>query len=167
MTSEEHCVLTQMSARWLRRNGFGVVATEITVNGCDERPDAIGFRSTCSALVEVKVSRGDFLADRHKPARSIEGHGLGVYRFYMSPEGVVRPEDLPPGWGLLHARGRSVIDVVRPLGNLWPAYGSRSGGGESWGPFQHRSNVEAERAVLYSIALRQAKGLTSERLRRP
>lgn len=55
-TSEEHNRLTGLAARWLKRNGFGVVATELNCHGSREQPDAIGFRSSASAIIEVKVS---------------------------------------------------------------------------------------------------------------
>lgn len=136
---------------WLRRNGFGVVATEIAVIGSRERPDVIVFRSAESALLEVKASRGDFLADRHKPERSGGAAGLGVYRFYLSPPGVIGPEDLPPRWGLLLAEGGRVCELVRPQGNLWPPFGS---GPAEWLAFQHAACQSAERSVLFSIARR-------------
>jgi len=53
-----------MGAAWLRKNGFSVVETELTCFGCREQPDVLGFRSSCSAMVEVKISRSDFLADK-------------------------------------------------------------------------------------------------------
>jgi len=157
MTSELHDELIAMSARWLRRNGFGVVATEISAVGCREQPDAIGFRQSCSAIVEAKASRSDFLADRRKPERSGECLGLGVYRFYICPEGLILPDEIPAGWGLLYAAGRQVTDAIRPDGNGWPPYGGAGDHFRGWVPFQHRSNLDAERSILYSIALRQTK----------
>lgn len=165
MASEAHDQHTDLAARWLRRNGFGVVATEIAASGCREQPDAIGFRSTCSALVEVKISRTDFFADRSKPERSTPGLGVGVYRFYLCPDGLIHPNELPPGWGLLYAAGGRVQDVIRPQGNLWPAYGSQSTIASGWTVFQHQPNLTAERQLLFSIALRQAGGRVPERRR--
>jgi len=155
MPSQEHDQLTRLGAKWLRRQGFGVVATEITAAGSREQPDVIGFRSHCSALIEVKVSRSDFLADFSKPERSEDGKGLGVYRFYLCPEGLIGLEDLPPKWGLLHARGRTVIEVSRPMGNIWPAPGRQIG---NWSDFQHEPCLKKERAVLFSIARRLSNG---------
>lgn len=78
---------------------------------------------------------------------------MGVYRFYLCPEGIIRPEDLPKGWGLLHAVGRKVVDVVKPMGNMWPTYGYTIG---EWGHFQHKPDADAERSVLFSIARRRS-----------
>lgn len=153
--SEAHKRLTLMGAAWFRKNGFGVIATELTCFGSREQPDVIGFRSSCSAIIEVKVSRSDFFADRKKPERSVGG--LGLYRFYLCPEGMITPDELPPKWGLLYAKGRSVIAVVKGEGNLWPAlrvsFASEAFMG-NWRDFQHEPNEEAERRALYSIARR-------------
>lgn len=153
-----HERLVAMSGRWLTREGFGVVATETSALGVAEEADAIGFRSICTAVVEAKASRSDFLADSRKPHRS--AGGLGVYRFYMSPIGVIDADDLPAGWGLLHAVGNRVIVVVRPPGNLWPAYGA---GTAEWAKFQHQPDERAETRVLYSIARRRSLTRSDER----
>lgn len=143
----------------MKRQGFGVVAAELVTNGTNEQADVIGFRSTCSAVIEAKASRTDFLADRKKPHRS--AGGLGVYRFYLCPPGgVIELEDLPNGWGLLYADGQRITEVRRPTGNLWPAYGMSVG---DWGDFQHQPDEHAERGVLYSIARRRSLTRSDER----
>lgn len=76
------------------------------------------FRASCSVLVEAKVSRADFLTDRLKPERQGECRGLGLYRFYLALPEVIGLANLPPGWGLLHAHGPRVLEVLRPLGNI-------------------------------------------------
>ena len=150
ITSMTHADLVQIGAQWLRRCGFGVVETEIATTGTQERADVIGFRSTCSAVIEAKCSRPDFFADARKPFRA--SGGLGVYRFYLCRSGLIEPGDLPKGWGLLYGAGRSVSRVVCPDGNQWPPFGSGWDG--DWGGFQHICDPAAERAVLYSIARR-------------
>lgn len=151
MASPEHDSLVRMGAKWLKKQGFSVVATEIQATGCREQPDVIGFRSACSAIIEAKVSRADFLADAKKPERRAEGAGLGMYRFYLCPQGLIQVDELPPKWGLLYAQGKTVEEVLRPLGNMWPAAGYTPHG---WGDFQHVADPGMERAVLFSIARR-------------
>lgn len=157
-TSEEHHRLTNLGARWFRKYGFGLVSTELTCFGSRERPDVIAFRSNCSAMIEVKVSRSDFRADCKKPER--EAGGLGNYRFYLCPEGMITPDELPPRWGLLYAKGRSVIEVVKPTGNIWPPLPNENCLSASptnscpWRDFQHVPDAAAERAALYSIGRR-------------
>jgi hypothetical protein len=158
--SEEHKKLTKLGASWFRKNGFGVVATELSSARSREQPDVIAFRSSCSAMIEVKVSRSDFFADRKKPER--DAGGIGIYRFYLCPEGMIKPEELPPRWGLLYAKGRSVVAVVKPQGNIWPPLEKQHPESEAylgpWREFQHVPDAIAERSALYSIARRLSSG---------
>lgn len=130
-----------------------MVATEVSSVGSRERPDVVGFRSTCSAIIEAKISRTDFLADSRKPERLIAGTGIGVYRFYLCPKDVIKVSELPEKWGLLYLMGTTIDEIVRPKGNGWP--GSFT---EGWGEFQHEPDIKKERAILFSIARRLANG---------
>ena len=76
-------------------------------------------------LVECKISRSDFLIDREKPFRRKNGSGMGCERFYLTPAKLVRPEELPAGWGLLEARGREVNLVCPAAANLRSSRGFR------------------------------------------
>lgn len=151
MRSLSHAQLVDLGARWMRREGFGVVATEVVAVGCREQADVIGFRATCSAVIEAKASRADFLADRAKPHRRTGG--LGLYRFFACPEGLIDSAELPVGWGLLYATPWALRAVVRPPGNIWPRRGAA---GAAWEVFQHHPDDSAERSVLYSVARRLA-----------
>lgn len=89
-------------ARWLQNTaGCAVVMTERTTR-VPETPDAIGWKGDgTSILVECKVSRSDFHADKAKIFRRIEDQGVGRHRYYAAPKGILTPEDMPDGWGLL------------------------------------------------------------------
>jgi len=102
----------ERAVRWLRSYRCGVVLSEqACVSG--EMPDAIGWKQKChSVLVECKVTRADFLADRAKPFRLRPEKGVGCERFYLVPAGLVAREELPAGWGLLEL-GRGRIEMVR------------------------------------------------------
>jgi hypothetical protein len=108
-----HAKLVVMAVGWLRRYRCGVVLSEqACVSG--EMPDAIGWKKAChSVLVECKASRPDFLADREKPCRLRPEIGVGCERYYLAPKGMIRIEELPPGWGLLEVSGRE-IETFRP-----------------------------------------------------
>lgn len=155
MPSPDHDLLSSIGAKWLKRHGFPIVATEIIAAGSREQADVVGFRSSCSAIIEVKVSRADFLADKNKPERQNDGTGLGVYRFYLCPVGLIRPDELPPKWGLLYSSDGKVVEVVKPKGNIWPGTDCVVDG---WNEFQHAPNHRTERAVLFSITRRLAAG---------
>lgn len=97
-----------MAVRWLRSYRCGVVLSEQAC-ASGEMPDAIGWKKAChSVLVEGKVSRADFLADRDKPFRQKPEIGVGCERYYLAPQGLIRIEELPEGWGLLEVCSREV-----------------------------------------------------------
>lgn len=152
MPSELHEALCEKAAKWLKRNGFGVVGTNVWATGSRERADCVGFRATCSVLIEAKASRADFKCDSNKPERH-QG-GVGTYRFYVAPEGLISVGELPPGWGLLELHGRTLKMTHGPQGNFWPSYEKADSG--NWETFAHLRDETADRAMLYSLARRRA-----------
>lgn len=132
-------VLNKMSC------GFAVKELKTTEK---EIVDVLGFGAwNHSVLIEVKVSRQDFLADKKKSFRINPDEGVGRYRFYCCPKDLIRIEDLPNNWGLIY-EDKSKLEIVfnpyckNPKGNIF------SGG------FLY--NKDAERAIMYS-ALRRSK----------
>ncbi len=120
-----HAQLVEKAVRWLRTYRCGVVLSEqACVSG--EMPDAIGWkRANHSVLVECKVSRADFMADQCKPFRQKPEQGVGCERFYLTPPALVKPDELPSGWGLLEMRrGRTEL-VHASAKNLRTAAGLR------------------------------------------
>jgi hypothetical protein len=121
-----HAQLIEKAVRWLRSYRCGVVLSEQAC-ATGEMPDAIGWKQAChSVLVECKVTRSDFLADRAKPFRSKPEKGVGGERFYLAPPALIKPEELPAGWGLLECR-RGCVEMTHPSAkNLRTAAGFRS-----------------------------------------
>jgi hypothetical protein len=120
-----HAQLVERAVRWLRVYRCGVVLSEqACVSG--EMPDAIGWkRANRSVLVECKVTRADFLADRGKPFRAKPEQGVGSERFYLTPPALLKSEELPAGWGLLELRRGRVEVVHASAQNLRTATGFR------------------------------------------
>jgi hypothetical protein len=120
-----HAQLVEKAVHWLRRYRCGVVLSEqACVSG--EMPDAIGWKRAChSVLVESKVTRSDFLADRAKPFRLQPEQGVGCERFYLVPSGLVRREELPEGWGLLELRRGKIETAQLSAKSLRSATGFR------------------------------------------
>jgi hypothetical protein len=120
-----HAQLVAKAVYWLRRYRCGVVLSEQAC-ASGEMPDAIGWKSAChSVLVECKVTRSDFLADRAKPFRVKPEQGVGCERFYLVPVGLLRPEELPQGWGLIELRQNKIETVHPSAKNLRTATGFR------------------------------------------
>lgn len=141
-----HTDLCNIAYTFLKRNGFGVAFHDRfragTLSG--EQPDAMGFRSGTSCLIECKVSRSDFLADKKKRFRKDPAMGMGDWRFMMAPKGLIKVTELPKGWGLLEVSESGRVFKVKgwPMNTQWisdsPFVGSR----------------DNERAYMYS-ALRR------------
>jgi hypothetical protein len=103
-----HNDLVKSAVRWLTGSQHcGVVLSEIA-SAAMENPDAIGWQAHRSILVECKMSRSDFLAQRNKPCiRS--NHLVGNERYYLCERDVIRPEDVEgTDFGLLWIDGNHV-----------------------------------------------------------
>lgn len=141
-----HHDLCLLAEKFLRAQNFGVVFRDgfnaVTDNG--ERPDTLGFRSDASCLIEIKVNRSDFLADRKKKFRIDPSLGIGDWRFYLCPPGLIEVCDLPEDWGLLY----NVNGKIKKI-HGWPPNTRWS---ES--PFSGKTNKIAEMDIMYS-ALRR------------
>lgn len=120
-----HAQLVQKAVAWLRRYRCGIVLSEQAC-ASGEMPDAIGWKGAChSVLVECKLTRADFFADRHKPFRQKPEMGMGCERFYLATRGVLDTALLPAGWGLLECTARETQVVRRSSRNLRREIGFR------------------------------------------
>jgi hypothetical protein len=109
-----HQQLVRLAELWLRSKYACCIVLSEQSCASGETPDVIGWKGKCrSVLVECKISRADFLADREKPFRKSPELGMGCERFYLTPAGLICPDDLPRKWGLLEARGREVGIAVK------------------------------------------------------
>ena len=112
MSNLTHADLVERAANWLKRT-HTVVITEMATTAY-EIPDAIGWRSGLSTLIECKVSRADFFSDFKKRQRLFH-NSMGAYRWYLTPPGLVTVEEVPIGWGLLELRGSRIYRVRASL----------------------------------------------------
>lgn len=103
-----HADLVLRGEKWLRNQGCKVVIRDqFKAPFNSEHPDVIGWRDGVSILIEVKTTRADFIADHKKPFRKND-RGMGDWRFYLCPKGLIGVDDLPSGWGLLSATERTI-----------------------------------------------------------
>jgi hypothetical protein len=96
-----HAELVQAAVAQLKRwRCLPIISEMHCANTYGEIPDAIGWLSRASILIECKTSRADFLRDREKLFRQEPAFGMGDIRFYFTNPGVVLySHDLPEGWG--------------------------------------------------------------------
>lgn len=97
---------------------YKYVAVEVCTWG-GELTDVWGLGSfNMSAVIEVKTSHSDFLADKKKFCRSkeaeISNKQAGRLRWFLCPEGVIKKDELPEKWGLLYFGNKKVYPVVAP-----------------------------------------------------
>jgi len=138
MPSELHDQLVVRAVKWLRGTKRCTVVAAELMTTAPIVPDAIGWNSWTSHLVEVKVSRADFHRDKFKPSHR-SGHIPCDYRWYMTPPRLLKPDDIPDGWGLLEVRPKTVrvvVDAPRVCGH-----------------------TRTERALMFSICRRLQIGL--------
>lgn len=115
MTHRELCLL---GAKYMKSKGIArfkgkprYVVVELERVG--ECPDVYGFGSCNSQLLEIKVSRSDFLADKNKICRLISEKGLGELRAYLCPIDLIKVDELPYRWGLYYADEKGNIFCVK------------------------------------------------------
>lgn len=132
MTSATHDYLVRKALAWVvssgrRKSRCSVALAEPWSMG-NEHPDVIGwsFRGW-SILVECKVSRSDFHADKRKRKRWQEkGYsGMGQERWYLAPRGLLTEHDAWGEWGLLELR-KTKVYILAPAGRQQVV-------GTSWG----------------------------------
>jgi len=115
ITDITHKAAVRRMAAYLRNSiGCTVVLAELATANT-ETPDVLGFRTGGrSILVEVKVSRADFLADKNKCFRRQMERGMGDVRYFAAPKGMLRPDEMPERWGLLEIEDRCVRERKKP-----------------------------------------------------
>ena len=81
-----------------------------------EAPDVIAYRQNVKdnicMVFEIKVSRSDFKADAKKKCRGY-AEGMGVQRYFVVPEGLVSPDEVREGWGLLYLSNGSLTSMKK------------------------------------------------------
>ena len=146
-----HQDLVEVAYKWVLKNTSCGVAFKELVTCNIETPDVIGFgHDGHSILIECKVSRSDFFADKMKPFRIYPDLGMGTQRFYCCPTELIKMSDLPTNWGLIWVNDfLKAKCVYKPYkGNC----GERKGFNKS---------IRAEHSLMYS-ALRRLSGRIEE-----
>lgn len=149
----KHSDLIPVAYKWVLKNASCGCAFKELYSLNSEYCDVIGFGSGgFSVLVEVKVSRSDFLADKKKSFRKNPSQGMGTERYYCCPAGLIKIEELPVGWGLIYVSNGKAKLVHRPIQDYsFEAHGKIY---QSNRTYQHEKNIKAEHGLMYS-ALRR------------
>lgn len=113
-----HDGLADWCAKRLTGMGYPYAWSNLTSASHGELPDVLGVTAWGKTImVEVKVSRSDFLADKNKPWRKNPEMGMGDYRVYLAPEGIIKPDEVPYGWSLweIYGKKKPMLRIVKGL----------------------------------------------------
>lgn len=135
--NSKHRELCLLGAEYLRKLPFGgvkYVSVELVTQGW-ELADVWATTGFRSYLIEVKVSRSDFLRDARKEVRKNPNDGAGNFRYYLCPDSMVSKDEVPDNWGLLCERN-GVITIEKEAN-------------------EQEANNRAENAILCSIMRRE------------
>ncbi len=116
-----HDAAVLKAGEWLQRiRRCDVVLLEPVVANrrVSECPDGYGIAPDGSHVVECKVSITDFVRDKHKPFRQVPSEGMGRWRWYMTPAGLIDApcfdRNAPDGWGWVeYGKGRCGFRILR------------------------------------------------------
>lgn len=140
-----HQELVEIGYTWVMSK-CGVAFKELNAaTGNGEIPDVIGFTSGESFLIECKANRSDFLVDKKKTFRIRPETGMGKFRFFLCPKGLISVDELPNNWGLIYVNEKGKAKCVHnPFGkgNIYSI----------WNCFER--DILAEQRLMYS-ALRR------------
>jgi hypothetical protein len=97
---------------------------EFTVNGVtkgvvsriDFAACQITLHSEAHSVIgyEIKVSRADFLAEMRDPFKRCNIEAECTETWFVAPMGIIKPEELPQGWGLLEIKGDRFFATLKP-----------------------------------------------------
>lgn len=119
-----HAELCAIARKWLINRCACYFAVSELVTYAGEIPDAIGFKSQISIVVECKTSRSDFLKDAKKYHRKNPDMAMGCHRYYLSIPEVIKDCEATNGFGLLHWDGRKVRVIRSPAISERKIYGT-------------------------------------------
>lgn len=115
----KHKELVEIARNWLLgAKGCNPVFSERGSSKTGEMPDAIGWNSSGSIVVECKTSLVDFRTDANKPFRALPKTGMGKYRFYMMTcelFSAIPESERPEGWGFVTVSVFGSVQQVRLL----------------------------------------------------
>ncbi|MGJ9385514.1 hypothetical protein [Salipaludibacillus sp. CF4.18] len=151
-----HKYFKQQSLYWLKNKMTDLCANEVKLYARRKKlkADALGinFKRKESRIIEVKISREDFLRDEVLAA-SYGYHAIADYAYLMTPVGLLSKEEIPIGYGLLEMDEFDTIKVRRnPTRNPKPIL--------KLDTLVKRTARAATNAVLFQELTKENKDLT-------
>ena len=113
-----HDEIAEVGAAWLKNKGYPLTFCNMRSASHGEQPDVLGLSAYGKTfLMEAKTSRADFHADKKKPWRSKKYQAIGDTRAYITPKGLLKPEEIHYGWWLLevHGKKKPIIKIIKGI----------------------------------------------------
>lgn len=147
-----HQELVDLTAKRIQRLfGCGMILKEATSSRLYMVADVFAVKKGgITFQFEIKTSLSDFLKDKKKPHRINPSSDVGVYRYYVAPEGVIKPEhndilNNPAQWGIIEVSKGGRFKVIRGID---PKKGLEQF--DLLNDFKNKANSKAEMELIYS-----------------
>lgn len=170
-----HDEIAEIGAHKLKSMGYIATFSNMNSAVAGERPDALGIKSCGETfLIEAKISRNDFLADLKKPWRQPGYNALGHYRAYLTPRGMLSPDEIPYGWQLweIHGKTKPIVKVIKgrvkqadPSGRTtWKAWVNVNCDDAEYNYFRDKVNMRSVLGLLATVISRMdADGVDTQK----
>lgn len=114
-----HEELLKTAAKFIKNKAlthFGK-STYVVCNYNDgmEPIDVFGFGGGCTQIIKVITTRMELNLDLERAYRKCPKYGVGEFRSYLCPNGLLNKEDIPKNWGLLWCDNKGkIIEILNP-----------------------------------------------------
>lgn len=130
--------------------------------GCRRRCDALAMGLWKSKGLhlhghEIKHSRSDWLAEINDPTKADMFAKRCHYWWICAPKGIVKLEELPATWGLMHATEKTSLRVAKPATKMEPEQVSWSFFASCMRAFGESTDLAKDKAREYSRGYNDAQ----------
>lgn len=117
---EVHKHLKKIALHFLKSKVTDLIATEVEFNNAWSVADAVGLnlKRREVRVIEVKATKGDFTRDTKLFGDKTSYFYHAHYSYIMCPENIIKPEEVPYGYGLIWVDENDVCNIVKnPIKN--------------------------------------------------
>lgn len=110
-----HKALKRLALHWLKERVVDLVANEVKFKNTKSIADAVGINLKRKEIriIEVKATKEDFKRDHKLFDEQNTYYNHAHYSYLMCPEGIIKKEEVPEGYGLLWVDDYDGIKLVK------------------------------------------------------
>ena len=114
-----HEELLKTAAKFIKNKGLAHFGKSPYVvcnyNDAMEPIDVFGFGGSCTQVIKVITTHMELNLDLERAYRKCPKYGVGEFRSYLCPNGLLNKEDIPKNWGLLWCDNKGkIIEILNP-----------------------------------------------------